>query len=143
MVLRDGAVLDEYDREKVLFTCTDAFFTDFACNDIRRDLEADGVFTIPDLDAIYDTRQSEVEKIERLFYMLVIRDQTKLERFSNVLRKKYSWLADLVELQLRNHIRLGSARNDDQYYEKIRNLRTELPGFTDNNVHRCEYVSQL
>lgn len=140
MVLKDSVTLREYDREKVLSTCREEFITDFEFADIRKELETENVFSIKDLDSIRKMKNEE-ERIDRLLFLLVIKSQKQIDKFVGVLRKKYLWLADSIQEKLNEQLRIINARDEDDYYEKILNLRKELPGFADGNIHRSEFVS--
>lgn len=145
----------EYDHEKVLSMCRDDFDQDFELIDVYRDLENGNVLTLSDLKAIWRCSNKR-ERIDKLFFLLVIRGDKAFQNFLCELKKTYSWLALKIEQDL-NNVRGNHNHNHnhrqpiisnqyypddtrDAFYEKILRLRKELPKFEDFNIHRCELV---
>lgn len=128
--------MNEYNIEKLLAIRKKDFILDFSFFDIVKDLERANVLSTGDLDNI--KLSPEKERIEKLFFYLIYR-KANFYKFLNVLRLKYQWLAAHIELDLQSFIADGQPR--DEYFDKIRRLRKEIPKHADLNVHRCAYVS--
>lgn len=131
----------EYDREFVLTLCRDLFIQDFDFNDVYKDLVNANVLPPSELEQIRSCKRDE--QIDRLFFLIVIRAEDIFREFVDQLRKTYSWLAVEIERKL-HQLRMnhqGIVIRNEFYYEKITNLRKELPKFVDFNIHRCEWVN--
>lgn len=132
----------EYEKEYVLALCRDLFIQDFDFNDIYKDLVNANVLPLSDLELIRRSCRQD-ERIDRLFFLVVIRGENVFREFLDQLRKTYSWLAVEIERKL-HELRMNQQEiviNNEYFYEKILNLRKELPKFVDFNIHRCEWVN--
>lgn len=136
-----SAAFDGYRLEKVLCQRKSEFIDDFAYADIHRDMERGRILPSEKLNAIKKIRIDR-ERIEYLFFLLIYKASTAaFAEFSHILHEKYEWLADRIELDLRNLNRTDDT--DEDYYEPIILLRKEIPKHVDYNVHRCKYVSSI
>lgn len=129
----------EFIHEKVLSLSRSEFLVDFDISDVYRDLENRNVLKLNDLKAIQRCSGKE-EKIDMLFFLLVIRGKNAFDSFLYILKASYSWLSQAIEQRLPEERATNSHEYGDANLESILKLRKELPKFVDFNIHRCELV---
>lgn len=127
----------EYVLEKVLTLHKNEFVRDFVFMDVAELMKRAHLFTEVELQAI-QMMENEKERIDKMFFLLIYKNKN-IDEFLRVLRLRYNWLANQIEIDLK-HLGEDGALPDD-YFHKIRRLRREIPRHIDFNVHRCEYVS--
>lgn len=138
-----STALEKYLLEKVLSQRKNDFIEDFSYGDIHRDMESTRILPSEKL-SIIRTMKFERERIEYLFFLLVCNvGLCPFRNFLVILREKYEWLAERVQLDLDYvhdiNLREDTAADDD-YHDAIVRLRKEIPKHVDFNVHRCKYV---
>lgn len=133
-----GLFETEYQHEKILTLCRDEFFEDFDFDDV----EKSNVLPFSDLKAISRCMTKE-DRVDKLFFLLVIRGQTAFQSFLCELKKNYPWLATKIERYLNTEQAYNNINENypDDYCSRILRLRKELPKFVDFNIHRCDLVS--
>lgn len=132
-------ISSEYVREKVLFKCRDKFIRDFEFTDIHRDLSNANVLPLTDLDMIARNSTRD-DQVDALFFLLVIRGDDVFNAFKYQLRTKYDWLYQDIERA--EHIERDITTSHLEYWDKLLELRKELPKFVDYNIHRCDLVNE-
>lgn len=130
----------EFIHEKVLSLSRSDFLDDFDINDVYRELENRNIFKLNDLKEIQRCSGKE-EKMDMLFFLLVIRGKNTFDNFLHILRATYSWLSLAIEQRLREERASHAHDYGDANLESILKLRKELPKFVDFNIHRCELVN--
>lgn len=130
-------IIHEYNVEKALYGNDNAFIHDFAFADIAPTLKRHNIFTDAELKSI-QLLDTERERIDKMFFLIVYKNKN-IEDFLNVLRVSYDWLAIGIEDDLK--IFNDNSVDDEFLFQKIRQLRKEIPRHIDYNVHRCGFVS--
>lgn len=131
----------EFIHEKVLSLSRSEFLDDFEINDVYRELDNKNILKLNDLKEMQKCSGKE-EKIDMLFFLLVIRGKTTFDNFFHILKTQYSWLSVAIEQRLREERAAHSNDYGDASLESILKLRKELPKFVDFNIHRCELVNK-
>lgn len=129
----------EYNLEKVLSVHKDAFARDFTFMDLASLLKQYNLFNDAELKSIYDIK-NEDERIDKLFFLIVYKNKN-VNEFLRLLKLRYQWLADKLkeDLDMLNSMDI----QHENYFNKMRQLRKEIPRHIDYNVHRCEWVNNF
>lgn len=132
-------IIHEYNVEKALDGSYNAFIRDFEFVDIVPALKRNNLFTDAELKSI-QLLDTERERIDKMFFLIAYKNKN-IENFLNVLRVPYDWLAIAIEDDLKTFNDNGV--EEEFLFQKIRQLRKEIPRHMDYNVHRCEFVSNF
>lgn len=130
----------EFMHEKVLSLSRSKFLDDFEINDVYRELENRNILKLNDLKEMQKCSGKE-EKIDMLFFLLVIRGKKTFDSFLNILKTPYPWLSLAIEQRLREENAPHLHDYGDANLDSILKLRKELPKFVDFNIHRCDLVN--